>query len=131
MKKLTPVLLVDSIEPCLPFWTERLKFAKTVDVPGENGLEFCILQRGDVEVMLQTRAGVIKELPAMAGSDFGCDGVSLFIEVEQLDEFIDATEGCDVFMQARNTFYGMRELGVIAPGGCKVVFAQELDEGGQ
>jgi len=30
MKKLTPVLFVEAIEPCLPFWTERLGFTKTV-----------------------------------------------------------------------------------------------------
>ena len=128
MKKLTPVLLVDSIEPCLPFWTNHLQFAKTAEVPGEGGLEFCILERDSVEVMLQTRSSVIKEMPTMGNSDFGCDGVSLFIEVEQLDELIEATKTCDVFMEEKTTFYGMRELGVVAPGGCKIVFAQKLEE---
>ena len=29
MKKLTPILVVDAIEPCLPFWTDRLGYART------------------------------------------------------------------------------------------------------
>jgi hypothetical protein len=33
-RKLSPVLIVDAIEPCLPFWTDRLGFAKVVEVPG-------------------------------------------------------------------------------------------------
>ena len=29
MRKLTPVLLVEEIEPCLSFWTDRLGFEKS------------------------------------------------------------------------------------------------------
>lgn len=29
VKKITPVLLVDAIEPLLPFWIDKLGFAKT------------------------------------------------------------------------------------------------------
>jgi len=32
MNKLTPNLIVDAIEPCLPFWVSRLGFEKTVDL---------------------------------------------------------------------------------------------------
>ena len=31
--KLTPVLLVDSIEKSLPFWVDRMAFEKTAEVP--------------------------------------------------------------------------------------------------
>jgi hypothetical protein len=30
VRKLSPVLIVEAVEPCLPFWTERLGFAKVV-----------------------------------------------------------------------------------------------------
>lgn len=33
MKKLTPVLYVESIEPALPFWEDRLGFQRVVEVP--------------------------------------------------------------------------------------------------
>ena len=51
--KLSPNLIVDSIEACLPFWIARLGFEKTVEVPHEGSLGFVILVRDGAEVMLQ------------------------------------------------------------------------------
>lgn len=45
VKKITPVLLVNSIESLLPFWIDRLGFEKTIELPGENGLAFVIFQK--------------------------------------------------------------------------------------
>ncbi|MFT3775922.1 MAG: hypothetical protein QM820_62050 [Minicystis sp.] len=66
MKKLTPNLIVDCIEDVLPFWVDRLGFAKTVEVPHESGLGFVILKRGDTELMLQSRASLRGDVPALA-----------------------------------------------------------------
>lgn len=128
MKKLTPILYVDKIEDCLPFWMEKLKFNKTIEVPGEDGLGFCILVRENVEVMLQTRAALEEDLPQLANGSFDCSGVMLFLETDDLDEIIAATKDCEIVAPERTTFYGMRELGVRAPGGCVVVFAQTVAE---
>ena len=54
VKKITPVLLVDAIEPILPFWIDRLGFTKAIEVPDGNKLGFVDLQKGSVEVMYQT-----------------------------------------------------------------------------
>ena len=43
VKKLTPILTVESIEPCLPFWMDALGFTKTVEVPHGDALGFVIL----------------------------------------------------------------------------------------
>ena len=51
MKKLTPVLNVETIEPVLPFWVDRLGCEKTAEVPHEDALGFVILKHGDVELM--------------------------------------------------------------------------------
>ena len=58
MNRLTPVLMVEAIEPCLPFWVDRLGFSKTVEVPHGDRLGFAILVRDGVELMYQTRASV-------------------------------------------------------------------------
>ncbi len=128
MKKLTPILYVDKIEDSLPFWVERLKFNKTIEVPGEHGIGFCILERDTVEVMLQTKAALKEDLPQLAQGSFDCSGVMLFLETDDLYEIIAATKGCEIVAPERTTFYGMRELGVRAPGGCVVVFAQKVAE---
>ena len=54
MKKLTPILFVDAIEPCLPFWTERLGFTKATEVPHDGRLGFVILVKDGLELMYQT-----------------------------------------------------------------------------
>ena len=33
VKKITPVLFVEEVEPCVKFWVERLGFTKTIEVP--------------------------------------------------------------------------------------------------
>src|SRR4029453_8853944 len=44
MKKLTPVLFVGEIEPCLEFWT-RLGFERTAEVPEGDRLGFVLLTK--------------------------------------------------------------------------------------
>ena len=64
MRKLSPLLTVEAIEPCLSFWVERLGFAKTVEVPEGSSLGFVILAKDGVEIMYQSRASVEKDIPA-------------------------------------------------------------------
>jgi purine nucleoside permease len=45
VKKITPVLLVNEIEPILPFWIDRLGFTKTIEVPDGNKLGFAAFQK--------------------------------------------------------------------------------------
>src|SRR5438876_348213 len=40
MKKLTPVIIVEQIEPCLPSWLDRLGLQKTAEVPEGDKLGF-------------------------------------------------------------------------------------------
>jgi uncharacterized glyoxalase superfamily protein PhnB len=123
MRKLTPILVVDRIEPCLPFWTERLAFAVTAQVPEGDRLGFVILQRDGVEVMYQTRSGIAADVPAVAESEAGSRSL-LFIEVADVDDVARRLEGVEVMVPMLTTFYGARELFVRAPCGTVVGFAQ-------
>jgi uncharacterized glyoxalase superfamily protein PhnB len=123
IKKSTPVLFVEEIEPCVKFWTERLGFEKTVEVPDGNKLGFVILVKGPVELMYQSYASAEKDAPAMAriarqGPTF------LYIEVENLEAVKAAVKGAEVVMPERTTFYGSREIGIKDPGGHYITFAQ-------
>ena len=128
MKKLTPVLLVDAIEAALPFWEDRFGFQRTIEVPHGSALGFVALQRGGVEVMLQTHASAAADAPALDCGPGPARGVGLFIEVDDLDPLIAAAAGAEIVLPERQTFYGMREIGVRAPGGAVVVFAQRVGE---
>ena len=120
MQSLTPVLIVDAIEPCLDFW-KRLGFAVTVEVPEGDSLGFVILNNGPVEVMYQTRASVAKDVPSIA--DFPSSSV-LYIHVTNIDEVIAAVSGAPVLISKRTTFYGATEYSVREPGGSAVSFSE-------
>jgi len=122
MKKLTPILLVDAIEPMLPFWTERLGFEKTAEVPEGDRLGFVILAKDGVEVMYQTRESVDRDVPSLR--DTPARGTMLFIEVESIDAVENALKGIEIVVPRRKTFYGSDELFVREPGGNVVGFAQ-------
>jgi uncharacterized glyoxalase superfamily protein PhnB len=122
MKKLTPVLNVESIEPALPFWVDRLGFENTAEVPREGRLGFVILKHGNVEIMYQTQASVEADLGGASTIPLG--GTSLFIEVDDLDDVERRLEGIPHVIPRRKTFYGADEIVVREPGGNLVIFAQ-------
>lgn len=123
VKKLTPVLLVEDIEPCVKFWVDRLGFEKTVEVPEGDKLGFVTLQKGGVEVMYQSFASVEKD-GAFAAQHYRKGPTFLYIEVASLDDVMAAMKGVAVAMPERTTFYGAREIGYRDPGGHSFTFAQ-------
>lgn len=124
LKQLTPVIIVDSVEACLPFWEKGLGFTVENKVPGPDGkLVFASARLGPVEVMYQTRASVVAEDPAEAGRLNG-HSVALFITVEDLDAVEKAVAGAPVVKARHKTFYGSEEIYVREPGGNTVGFAQ-------
>jgi uncharacterized glyoxalase superfamily protein PhnB len=120
MQSLTPILLVDAIEPCLDFWM-RLGFEVMVQVPEGDTIGFVILKNGPVEVMYQTRASVAKDIPSM--TEFPSSSI-LYIHVTNLDEIISAVSGAPVLIPKRTTFYGATEYAVREPGGSAVSFSE-------
>jgi catechol 2,3-dioxygenase-like lactoylglutathione lyase family enzyme len=120
MKKLTANLIVDSIEEGLRFWVDRLGFTKTVEVPHEDKLGFVILQREHLELMLQSRASLKGDVPAVADGPYRS---ALYIEVADLAPIRKALEGWPAVVVAdRTTFYGAHEMIVKDPAGNVVAF---------
>lgn len=126
MKKLSPVLYVDAIEPSLPFWVDRLGFELTVEVPEGDRLGFVILKKNDVEIMYQTTESVRNDVPELADSVTG--GSFLFIEVDDLDAVESALDGIELVVPRRKTFYGADELILREPAGNVVTFARFAKE---
>lgn len=123
VKRITPILFVEDVEPCVKFWIEQLGFQKTAEVPDGNSLAFAMLQKGNVELMYQSYASAEKDVSAISklvrkGPTF------LYVEVDNLDETIASVQGAEVVMPVRTTFYGATEIGVKDPAGHLVTFAQ-------
>jgi len=121
---LTPVLVVDSVEPCIRFWTEQLGFTAENEVPGPGGkLVFASARKDGIEVMYQTRESVVADQPGIA-KELDGRSIILFITVEDLAAVERAVAGAPVVKPRHKTFYGSTELYVREPGGHVVGFAQ-------
>lgn len=124
VNKISPVLIVHDVEPCAQFW-ERLGFIRTAQVPHGDALGFVIIERDGLEVMYQSLASVREDNAASADALF-VGGSCVFVEVDDLDRATRATDGAEIVVPRRTTFYGMHEFGVKDPGGHVIVFAQKV-----
>ena len=126
VKRITTVLLVKEIEPLVPFWVERLGFAKTIEVPDGNKLGFVTFQKGAAEVMYQTYSSVEKDAPPAMSAEARKGPTYLYMEVDDLDAVLAAMKDVKIVMPVRTAFYGMREFSVQDPGGHFLTFAQPV-----
>ncbi len=121
VNKITAVLLVDEVEPCINFWVDRFGFEKTIEVPEGNKIAFAMVQKGNLELMYQTFDSVKKDDPNRV--DVMRKGPTfLYVEVSNIDETIAALKGVPVVMPLRTTFYGAKEIGVKDPGNHIITF---------
>jgi uncharacterized glyoxalase superfamily protein PhnB len=125
VKRITPVLFVNAIEPVLAFWVDRLGFTKTIEVPHGDKLGFVALQHGATEVMYQTFASLGDDMPlileaAKKGPTF------LYVEIDDLDFVLSALKNSRITQPERTAFYGMREVGFQDPAGHYITFAQAV-----
>src|SRR5689334_4522689 len=123
--KIPPVLVVEEIEKSLPFWIDRMGFVRTIEVPEGDRLGFAILVRDGAELMLQTVESVRKDAPQFLPKARS-NNVGLLVEVEDFADILKRLEGYSIALPERNTFYGMREIGVYEPSGHTVVFAARI-----
>src|ERR1041384_7964234 len=120
MNSIVSNLIVPSIEDCLPFYVDRLGFEKTVEVPHGDKLGFVILKRGELELMLQSRASVADDIAALANDTYRA---ALYIETDKLAPIRKALGDWPRVIPERTTFYGAREIVVRDPAGNVIAFA--------
>ncbi|HEV8547419.1 MAG TPA: hypothetical protein VGQ57_00300 [Polyangiaceae bacterium] len=104
-KKITPLFVVERIEPCLPQW-EALGYEVTVRVPDEGPLGFVILSGKLGELMLQTTESLAGDLPSVAKRK---PSALLYADVPSIAEAKKALRGAEVLVPRRKTFYGATE----------------------
>jgi len=124
IKKITPVLIVDRIEPLLPLW-DALGFARAVEVPHGDALGFVMLTRDGIEVMYQTFDSVRgDEAKALEGAR-AIGASAVFFEVDDLDALkAQIPVGTEVIAESRKTFYGSTETTIRDAAGNVITFAQ-------
>jgi uncharacterized glyoxalase superfamily protein PhnB len=127
MKTVTPVMIVEEIEPCVKFWTEKLGFQKVAEVPEGDKLGFVILMKDGVQLMYQSWDSVKKDVPALAVGNFK-PGISLYFAVDDINDIEKKLNGVQKVIPRRETFYGATEVGVRDPGGFVMCFSQHKEQ---
>lgn len=123
IKSITPILIVETIEPCLSFWVDRLGFALTTTVPEAGPFDFVIVQRGGVSVMLQSARSASQDLATAAPTP---GQAALYVGVPAIDALLPALAGAPIAVARRETFYGADEIWVRDPAGNLIGFAAEI-----
>lgn len=120
LDKLTTLLVVDSIEACVPTW-KALGYDITARVPEQGDLDFVILSSKAGELMLQTKRSLADDLPTVAERS---PSFVLYANAHSLDSVKKALPGVEVLIDERTTFYGATESWVVLPGGTVLGLAQ-------
>ncbi len=105
LKKLTTLLVVDRIEPCLPSWL-AVGYRVTVRVPEAGPLGFVILSSNAGELMLQTKKSLAADMPTVAAKK---PRMLLYGDVPSLTQAKKSLRGAKVLVARRKTFYGATE----------------------
>jgi lactoylglutathione lyase len=125
--KLTPNLIVSSVEQSLAFYEDVLGFSRGMTVPEQSPFVFASVTSGPVEIFLNDRSTVTKESPQMAGLSFG-GGNTMFIEVEGVDAVHDRIRSrVKVIMPLLTQWYGVREFAIEDPDGYVITFAERVN----
>jgi uncharacterized glyoxalase superfamily protein PhnB len=95
-----------------------------VEVPEGDKIGFAILEKDGLELMYQSYASVEKDNPATAAA-VKKGPTFLYIDVDDLNRALAATQGADLVMPVRSTFYGAKEFGITDPVGHYIIFAQQ------
>jgi lactoylglutathione lyase len=122
--KLTPNLLVASVERSLAFYVDTLGFARGMTVPDASPFVFAAVNSGGIEIFFNDAATAVKEYPGFGGNPIGATG-TLFIEVEGVDALHDRLKPTvKIVMPIVTQFYGMREFAIADPDGYIITFAE-------
>jgi uncharacterized glyoxalase superfamily protein PhnB len=127
-KKLTPNLLVASVERSLAFYVDTLGFARGLTVPEQSPFVFASVTGGTLEIFFNDAATAVKEYPAFTGKPIGATG-TMFIEMEGIDAFHDAVKPkVKITMPIHTQWYGMREFAIEDPDGYVITFAERVPQ---
>ena len=124
IKKLTPNLVVSSVEHSLAFYCDVLGFSKTDTVPEQSPYVFAIVRSGPVEVFFNAKGPAFEEYPALAGKAIG-GTLTLYMEVAAVENIYNDLKGrVKVTMPLEKKFYGVTEFAFEDPDGYVITFAE-------
>lgn len=126
-KSITANLMVDDVDKTVSFYEDILGFTLEMSVPRDDGkLQWAMITRGAVELMLHEKENMLEEVPQLEGSRMG-GSLTLFIEIEGLDQLYTSVKKhskIKFLKEPHITFYGMKEFTICDPNNYILTFAE-------
>jgi len=126
IKKLTPNLIVRSVEGSLNFYREVLGLETAMTVPEQAPYVFASVTNGAVEIFFNDQKVVAAEYPTLAAT-IGAS-LTLYMEVDSLEAVLAQVKkaGAKISMSVTEQFYGMKEFAFEDQDGYTVTIAQKI-----
>lgn len=126
IRKLTPNLVVRSVEASLAFYRETLGLEKAMSVPEQSPYVFAAVSNGAVEIFFNDQKTVATEHPKLAANIGG--SLTLYMEVDNLQTVFDRVEQVQakISMPVTDQFYGMKEFAFEDGDGYTITIAQKM-----
>lgn len=122
--KLTPNLIVSSVEQSMAFYRDVLGFTIVTTVPDAPPFVFAIATAGDVQVFFNSPEAAYEEYPAFKAHPIG-GTMTLFFEVTGVEAAYAALGSqVRVVMPLEKKWYGMTEFAFLDPDGYVITYAQ-------
>jgi len=124
LNKLTPNLIVSSVERSVAFYRDVLGFEVSMTVPEEAPFVFAALTSGSVEVFLNALEPATAEYPSFKDRPIG-GTFTMFIEVTGIaDVHAGLQSRVRIVMPLEKKWYGMTEFAFEDPDGYLITFAE-------
>lgn len=123
---ITTNLMVESVDKTVGFYQEVLGFDLVASVPNEKGhLNFAILSKGSLMLMLQEKENFIAEYPILS-TDSVRPSVSLYITVDNFNEIHEKIKSkTPILVDIHQTFYGTKEFAIADNNGYVLTITEQ------
>lgn len=124
-KNITTNLMVMSVDESVDFYQKILSLEVVASVPAEDQtLQFAILSKESVTLMLQEKQNLSKEYPILTTEKIK-PSVTLYITIDKFDEFYENIKRAyPIYTEPHATFYGAKEFAVTDPDGYVLTFTE-------
>lgn len=126
-RKLTPNLVVSSVERSVQFYRDVLGFQFAFGVPEAEPRVFAAIVRDGLEIFFNLPDASSEDYADLRGRSSG-GALTQFIEIDGgIDEFYAAVrDKARLVMPIKDQFYGMREFAIADPDGWILTFAERI-----
>jgi uncharacterized glyoxalase superfamily protein PhnB len=125
--RLTPNLMVENVRESIAFYHDVLGFEVFTEVPNETVPEivnFAILGRDAVQIMLQARASFHHDVPGTDGMPVGAS-MTFYLDVTEIAALVEPLRSrVSIVKDLHTTWYGAQEFYFRDPNGYIWCFAQ-------